>query len=160
MGVDRGHRAGGGIEVYPATLAPLLQVLTAETDVLWLGYLLQVEPVVTTDRLAAAWSALPATYPRVEFLDAGAAIEADGRYQGAARDEDGRLQVLRQVDGRHLCPDGVVLMAEQVLAEPAGPLRHRAGGGLAAGRVADARVLPRRGPVLRAEDGTPRGIAS
>jgi hypothetical protein len=107
----------GDHDVYPAGVAPWLDVVTAETDVLWLGYPKpQVEESFTNEELVGYWSALPDAYPNVEFLDAGAALEQDGAFR-TLLDVDGRQVLVRQIDGRHLCQDGVVLMGRVVLAE-------------------------------------------
>lgn len=102
---------------YQAAVAPFVEVLTASTEVLWLGYpSLQREYDVTIDELAVHWSQLAARHERVSFLDAGEAVEADGAFR-TLLDVGGREVLVRQLDGRHLCQDGVVLMAWVVLDE-------------------------------------------
>jgi hypothetical protein len=105
----------GGHATYPVSLQPFVEVLTARTDLLWLGYPKpQEEDWFTTDELVDHWSELPDQYERVTFLDAGAAIEEDGQFR-TLLEVDGRQVLVRQIDGRHLCQDGVVLMARVVL---------------------------------------------
>lgn len=108
-----------GLVGYGDSLEPFLDVVATETDVLWLGHpALQstVEDEVL-DQLIATWEALPQAYTNVEFLDAGAAVEPAGAFQTLYPLPDGRQVLTRQLDGRHLCPDGVVLQGRAVLAE-------------------------------------------
>lgn len=107
----------GGQAEYADSLEPFLDVLTTETDVLWLGYPKpQQEGSFTTEELTASWSQLPDRHDGVAFLDAGAALEEDGQFR-TLLEVDGRQVLVRQLDGRHLCQDGVVLMGRVVLGD-------------------------------------------
>ncbi|OWY62550.1 hypothetical protein B7486_57810, partial [cyanobacterium TDX16] len=106
-----------GEQAYLDEVAPFLDVVAERAEVLWLGHpRLQHEAEVTTDDLNSYWSQLPERHPGVTFLDAGAALEEDGEFR-TLLDVDGRQVLVRQIDGRHLCPDGVVLMGRAVLEE-------------------------------------------
>jgi hypothetical protein len=104
---------------YLDTLDPFLEAVTdGGAEVLWLGY-----PALALDaeaeQLAAmdqAWATLPERIDGVRYLDAGDAVAPDGVFRLSVSDGQGGTELLRQSDGRHLCPEGVVVMAEPVVS--------------------------------------------
>lgn len=119
VGVDT--RVEGWEERYEANvLAPFVtQLADADVDLVWLGYP-PFPPSPEHDRhsqLNSAYAALPERHPSVTYVPAGDAVAApDGSYLEVVDIPDVGPVTLRQSDGRHLCPDGAVLMAEATLA--------------------------------------------
>ncbi|OWY59946.1 hypothetical protein B7486_71840, partial [cyanobacterium TDX16] len=119
VGVDT--RVEGWEERYEANvLAPFVTALAeADVDLVWLGYP-PFPPSPEDDRhdqLNGAYASLPERFPSVSYVPAGEAVAApDGSYLGVVDIPGVGPVPLRQSDGRHLCPDGAVLMAEATLA--------------------------------------------
>lgn len=139
-----------GMVGYGDSLEPLLDLLTQHTEVLWLGHPAMQEEDANRalDRMVLTWEALPERYEGVRFVDTGAAVEVDGAYHLLHPLPDGREVLVRQIDGRHLCPDGVVLLGRAVLAALAEQLPLEVGSEWESGlwrddtEVIDARLCP------------------
>jgi len=108
-----------GLVGYGDSLDGFLDVVTPHADVLWLGHPALQDPAAdeVLDQLVGEWEALPEVHPEVAYLDAGSAVEGDGgAFQTLWPLADGGQALVRQIDGVHLCADGVVLEGRAVLA--------------------------------------------
>jgi hypothetical protein len=123
--VAQGFREPDFAATYAEQVRPFVELLTdAGASILWLGYP-PLELAAESEQLAAfnrAWATLPTHFPGLQYLGAGDAIAPTGTFQLTVPLPDGGEALVRQTDGRHLCPDGVVLMARPVVAEVAARL--------------------------------------
>lgn len=108
---------------YRRNLDPIVRAITAGSELVWLTHPPMQDPAsdARLDRLAAIWADLPDEYDGVTTLDAGRAVAPDGEFHTLLTVADGRELLVRQLDGRHLCPEGAVLVASAVVDE-VGPL--------------------------------------
>jgi hypothetical protein len=100
-------------------VAPWVRQLQANgTQVVFVGYppLQDNADLVGSGGLNDVWASLPQQLPGVTFVDAGGVLRGpDGGFTvNLPFPTVGDVQV-RQTDGRHLCPDGVMLVADQIL---------------------------------------------
>lgn len=110
---------------YRERVAPFIEDVTATTQLVWLGHPPTRDPAESL-RLAAVnavWSELAATTDALTYVDAGRGVAPDGAFHTLLDRPGGGRAVVRNLDGRHLCPDGIVLMAQEVL----GPLTELLG---------------------------------
>lgn len=110
---------------YRVRVAPFIDEVTAAAQLVWLGHPPTRDPAESL-RLAAVnavWSELAATTDALTYVDAGRGVAPDGAFHTLLDRPGGGRAVVRNLDGRHLCPDGIVLMAREVL----GPLTQLLG---------------------------------
>lgn len=108
---------------YRRNLDPIVRAITEDSELVWLIHPPLQDPAsdARLDQLTAIWADLPHQYDGVSTLDAGRAVAPDGEFHTLLTVADGRELLVRQLDGRHLCPEGVVLVAGAVIDE-VGPL--------------------------------------
>jgi hypothetical protein len=110
----------GWREQYVTTvLAPFVDLLTANgTQVVFAGYppLADQADAPGAGGLNDVWASLPGRLPGVTFVDAGGILRGpDGGFTATLPFPGVGDVEVRQSDGRHLCPDGVMLVADKIL---------------------------------------------
>ena len=106
----------------PNVLDPFVQLLTSGgAKVIWIGMPAVSDPERTWDYVALnqVYADLPVRYPgQVAYVDGGAAVSGpQGGYVEVVPIPGGGEIRLRRIDGTHLCPDGVVLIARPTLRQ-------------------------------------------
>jgi hypothetical protein len=100
-------------------IAPWVQMLTANgTQVVFAAYppLADNADLPGSGGLNDVWASLPAQIPGVTFVDAGGILRGpDGGFSLTLPFPGVGEVPVRQSDGRHLCPDGVMLVADKIL---------------------------------------------
>jgi hypothetical protein len=120
-----GGRPGdpGWAEAYvPNVLDPFVQLLTSQgAHLIWIGMPAVDDPYRTLEyaHLNGVYADLANRYPdQVTYIDGGSYVSSpEGGFIDVVPTPDGGQLRLRRTDGTHLCPDGVSLIAEPVLAE-------------------------------------------
>lgn len=116
--VQQRHLEPGFADVYAEGVRPFVDVVAGGgAEVLWLGYpaLDTAEEAAQLAALDEVWSGLPGVFPGVSYLDAGEAVAPAGEFLETVPLPGGGDLRVRQGDGRHLCPEGALLMAEPVV---------------------------------------------
>jgi hypothetical protein len=108
---------GAWEEPYVERLRPFIDTVTAAAPVLWLGHppLLDDEEDARVQHLNEVWGTLPDRFDGVHYLDIGPAVAPDGAFHNVLQQDDGSRLLVRQIDGRHFCPDGAALAGQLVL---------------------------------------------
>lgn len=123
--VQQRHLDAGFADVYAEGVRPFVDVVVGGgAQVLWLGYpaLDLQEEAAQLASLDEVWSGLPSVFPGVAYLDAGEAVAPGGEFLETVPLPGGGDLRVRQGDGRHLCPEGALLMAEPVVQAVAAQL--------------------------------------
>lgn len=116
--VQQRHLEAGFADVYAEGVRPFVEaVVGGGAEVLWLGYpaLDLADEAAQLAALDEVWSGLPGVFPGVAYFDAGEAVAPGGEFLETVPLPGGGDLRVRQGDGRHLCPEGALLMAEPVV---------------------------------------------
>ncbi len=101
-------------------LDPWVRLITSQgARVLWIGSPAAANPEANLvfAGLNSVFSALPARFPTVAYLDASTVLAGpEARFSPVIPDSSGRLVRTRQVDGLHLCADGARVLGAEVIA--------------------------------------------